>query len=70
MAGLTMNGKTTLERAFELADQGFSLKDIREGIKKEGYDHHQLHGTAITIQLGKRILAARERKRSDRQPRR
>lgn len=54
-----MNGKTTLERAFELADQGFSLKEIREGIKKEGYDHQQLHGTAITIQLGKRILAAK-----------
>ncbi len=54
-----MNGKTALERAFELADQARSLKEIRETLKREGYDQSQLYGTTVTVQLGQRILAAK-----------
>jgi hypothetical protein len=56
-----MNHKTALERAFELADEGISLPDIRRVVLREGYDLGQLHGTAIVLQLGKRILAAKRR---------
>ena len=57
--GGAMNGKTTFERAFELADQGRPLIDIRAILKKEGYELQQLSGMTVTIQLGKRILAAK-----------
>jgi hypothetical protein len=56
-----MNQKTSLERAFELADKGLTIREIREGLQREGYDWHQLYGTTIVSQLGKRITAARKR---------
>ena len=56
-----MTGMTTVERAFALADQGLSISEIRRALKREGYNQHQIYGTAITIQLGKRILTAKAR---------
>ena len=58
-----MNGKTALERAFELADQGVSLRDIRVTINKEGYELGQLYGLTITKQIGRRIAAATAKKK-------
>jgi hypothetical protein len=54
-----MNRKTALERAFELADQGMGIREIRLVFQKEGYDQGQLYGSAVVAQLTKRTLAAR-----------
>lgn len=54
-----MNRKTALERAFELADQGVGVAEIRQVISKEGYDQGQLYGSVIVAQLTKRTLAAK-----------
>ena len=56
-----MNGMTTLERAFELADQGLSIPEIRRTLEKDGYEQQQVSGTSIMIQLRKRILIAKDR---------
>ena len=53
-----MNHKTALERAFELADEGWSTSQIRAALLREGYDPHQLYGQSISSQLSKRIFAA------------
>ena len=54
-----MYGKTALERAFELADEGRSTADIRAIVHREGYDVRQLYGNAICDQLSERSHAAR-----------
>jgi hypothetical protein len=51
--------KTTLDRAFELADHGIALPDIRRALVREGCDLGPLQGSSVTIQLGRRILAAK-----------
>lgn len=48
---------TTLERAFELADQGFPISDIRQTLHREGYDAHHISGS-VAKQLSKRIGTA------------
>jgi hypothetical protein len=58
---VAVDRKTAIERAFELADQGFALKEIRSAIIREGYDRNQLFGSSIITQLGKRISAAKEK---------
>ena len=55
-----MHGKTALERAFDLADEGVALPDIRATIRKEGYDPDALYGMTVTLQLARRIVAAKE----------
>jgi hypothetical protein len=56
-----MNRPTTLERAFELADQGYPTLDIRQILVREGYDQHQVVGSVLKA-LSKRINAAKARK--------
>jgi hypothetical protein len=36
------------------------LREIRETLRKEGYDQNQIFGTTVTVQLGRRILAAKD----------
>jgi hypothetical protein len=60
--GDLMNGKGALERAFELADAGWSLLGIRAALQREGYDPAQLHGQTVTAALSKRIRAANAKK--------
>ena len=52
-----MNRLTALERAFELADQGYPTTDIRQILQREGYDQTQVSGS-VTRQLSARIKAA------------
>lgn len=52
-----MNRPTTLERAFELADQGFSTSNIRQTLQREGYDQSHISGSVVR-QLSIRIKAA------------
>lgn len=54
---MVMIRPTTLERAFELADQGFPIADIRQTLQREGYDAHHVSG-AVAKQLSKRISIA------------
>ena len=54
-----MDRKTALERAFQLADEGYTTGDIRAIIHREGYDVRQLYGPAISEQLNERSHAAR-----------
>lgn len=56
-----MSRPTVLERAFELADQGFTHRDIRQMIAREGYDPWQIYGSVVK-QLSIRIKAAQEKK--------
>ncbi len=46
-------GKTTLERAFELAKSGkcTSVREIRLVLAREGYDGSQLQGVVLAKQL-------------------
>jgi len=56
-----MNRPTTIERAFELADQGYPTLDIRQILVREGYDQQQMVGSVLKA-LSKRINAAKARK--------
>jgi hypothetical protein len=56
-----MNRPTTLERAFQLADEGFSTSDIRMILQREGYDPGHIIGSVIQ-QLSKRVKAATTKK--------
>lgn len=53
-------GKTTLERAFELARSGrFStVSELKLAVAAEGYDRKQLEGGALSRQLSALIKAA------------
>ncbi len=54
---------STVERAFELARSGActSVNDLRQRLRREGYDavHLHLHGASINKQLVDLINAAR-----------
>ncbi|MEG3083399.1 hypothetical protein U1707_07070 [Sphingomonas sp. PB2P12] len=54
---------TTVERAFELAKSGAcaSVNDLRQRLRREGYDavHLHLHGASINRQLVDLIHAAK-----------
>jgi hypothetical protein len=52
----------TLNRAFELADRGCNLFQIRQALLREGFDQDQVSGAEIVAELSSRIRAARERK--------
>lgn len=54
------NGRTALERAFELARNGkvASVDDIRQTLKGEGYSLAQIAGRELTRQLRTLIKAA------------
>lgn len=59
-----MSGQiTTLERAFELARSGQcdSVNDLRQRLRREGYDavHLHLHGASINKQLADLMHAAK-----------
>jgi hypothetical protein len=45
--------KTTLERAFELAETGEvnSTEDIRKQLRREGFDTRQIEGQSLCRQL-------------------
>lgn len=55
---------TTVERAFELARSGAcsSVNDLRQRLRREGYDsvHLHLHGASINKQLVDLMHAAKE----------
>lgn len=54
---------STLERAFQLARSGHcrSVDDVRQALRREGYDavHEHLNGTVINRQLTDLIAEAR-----------
>lgn len=58
---MTSQKKTTLERAFELADKGMMAKDIRDMLGYEGYDRSQISGPVLTRQLNERAKLARSK---------
>jgi len=47
------NGKTTMERAFELAETGAftSTEEIRKRLGREGFDWRQIEGFSLCKQL-------------------
>ncbi len=55
---------STVERAFELARSGAcaSVNDLRQRLRREGYDavHLHLHGASINRQLVELIHAAKD----------
>jgi hypothetical protein len=53
---------TALERAFQLARSGHvaNTSDIKDKLKREGYDPHHLEGLTLLRQLRTIIKAARE----------
>jgi hypothetical protein len=53
--------KTSLERAFDLAESGecASVSSIRASLKREGYSDVQITGGQLLGQLRSRIKAAR-----------
>jgi hypothetical protein len=53
------NRPTTLERAFALAEAGQSMTEIRNSLKAEGYDQHQLSSPMLVRQLNQRSRKAR-----------
>jgi hypothetical protein len=57
-----LNGKSTIERAFEIADSGAadSIKRLTKLLSSEGYSISVLTGMALLKQLRGRISAARE----------
>lgn len=61
-----VSGKTTLERAFELAKSGpcTNVKELREQMKREGYTSSQLVGPALIRQL-RGLLSERTQSQSD-----
>ncbi|RYD28177.1 MAG: hypothetical protein EOP89_03110 [Lysobacteraceae bacterium] len=58
-----MTEQTTVERAFELARSGecSSVNDLRQRLRREGYDavHLHLHGSSINRQLIELMHAAK-----------
>lgn len=56
-------GKSTLERAFELARSGRfgSVSDVKQAVSAEGYDRRQLEGSALTRQLSSLVRDAAKR---------
>ena len=58
-----MTEQTTIERAFELARSGecSSVNDLRQRLRREGYDavHLHLHGSSINRQLIELMHAAK-----------
>lgn len=56
--------KTALERAFQLAQSGVGISDIRKHLRSEGYNNKQLEGRTIMKQLRKII----ERAKADANP--
>jgi len=59
-AGMDMT-KTSLERAFELAESGAvaTVDEIRTRLKAEGYSQQQISGRTLTTQLTGLIRKAR-----------
>ena len=59
-----LNGKSTIERAFEIADSGAvdSIKRLTLMLSSEGYSIGVLTGMALLKQLRARISAARQPK--------
>lgn len=55
--GAAMNRKTAIERAFELADEGRNIREIRRILSREGYDIGQVYGRVIVRQLQVRAAA-------------
>jgi hypothetical protein len=57
---------TALERAFELARSGryATVELIKKQLHKEGYEHRQVLGPALSAQLRSLIRAARDVTRS------
>jgi hypothetical protein len=53
-------GKSTLERAFELARSGkfVSVSAVKQAVAAEGYDRRQLEGGALSRQLSALIREA------------
>lgn len=56
----SMDRKTAVERAFDLADEGLSLNDIKYRLKSEGYAAYYVSGRTIARQLRMRAEAAKE----------
>lgn len=54
------SGKSTLERAFELARSGRfeTVSKLKLAVSAEGYDRRQLEGPALTRQLSGMIRSA------------
>ena len=55
-------GKSTLERAFELARSGRfdNVSQLKAAVIAEGYDRYQLEGAALSRQLSSLIRSATE----------
>jgi hypothetical protein len=51
--------RSSLERAFQLADTGMSAATIRKTLTHEGLKEAQLNGPTLMRQLGERARAAR-----------
>lgn len=54
-----MNRKTPIERAFELADEGKNVREIRTILSRESYEAGQVYGRVLVEQLKARALAAK-----------
>jgi hypothetical protein len=50
---------TAVERAFELAGEGKSIREIRATLAREGLDSNHIHGREILRQLQQHRLALR-----------
>ena len=63
MPALLTAGRSTLERAFELARSGqcATLSDIRSQLKREGFTPREIEGGALTRQLRELCRANRPR---------
>lgn len=61
LGDMMTNGRTALERAFELAESGScdSVDDIRKRLKSEGFSLTQVTGGSLMKQLRELIRAAR-----------
>jgi hypothetical protein len=56
-----VNGKSAAERAFELADEGLLVQEIRAKLMREGFSATQVYGWSMVNQLRARGKAAREK---------
>lgn len=54
-----MNKKTAIERAFELAREGFTMREIRIALSRENYEPGHVYGRAIMLQLKAARVAAK-----------
>jgi DNA-binding transcriptional MerR regulator len=50
---------TAIERAFALADSGFSITEIRAALSHEGYDRAHLDSKTLLRQLTERAKKAK-----------